>query len=110
MDKYTYFLIALIIIALLAIAFFAVFRGKGKVKVKAPLGVSLEAEGENPAPPSAPTHDARITDARSQTGGATAEARGGSATIERVVAHGDIIARTGPATEKPDPKPRPPGQ
>ena len=109
MDTNTYVLIALGIIVVCFIAFFAVFRYRGKFKVKLPGGISAEAEGQN-APLSVPTQDARITDARSHAGGVNAEAGSGSATIERVEAHGDIIAKAGPASEKRDPKPRPPSQ
>jgi hypothetical protein len=52
MNTTTVLLLALGLLALLAIAFFAVFRGKGKLSVKSRLG-ELRAEGENPPPPGA---------------------------------------------------------
>src|SRR5690349_241782 len=107
MDKSTYALIALGIIGLLTVDFFAVFRGKGKMKIKMPGGISMEAHGENPPPHGAstvPSNHARISDARSHAGGATAESHGGSATIERVEAYGDLRASADSRTDKPDPK------
>ena len=52
MDTTTQILLAFGIIALVALAFFAVFRGRGKLDLKGP-GVRLKAEGENPPPPAA---------------------------------------------------------
>jgi hypothetical protein len=52
MDTMTLLLIGLGILALVVIAFFAVFRGKGKVQLDTKFG-KLKAEGENPPPPKA---------------------------------------------------------
>ena len=50
MDKTTAILVALGIAALVILAFFAVFRHRGKFKIKGPL-VEFSAEGENSLPP-----------------------------------------------------------
>jgi len=52
MDATTATLVGLVILALLVIAFFSVFRGKGKFSIKTKLG-EARAEGENPPPPTA---------------------------------------------------------
>jgi hypothetical protein len=51
MDNVTATIIALIIIALVFIAFFAVFRKRGSGKIIGPFGISLEVEGSNESPP-----------------------------------------------------------
>lgn len=102
MDKTTAVLIGLGILALLAIAFFAVFRGKGKLSVKSPLG-SLKAEGENPPPPATVPGGVKIKDAeagrniRAQSQGA------GGVDLEKVKAKGDITA-TSSSGDKSSPK------
>ena len=52
MDAPTAMLVGLGILALVVIAFFAVFRGKGKFSIKTKLG-EAKAEGENPPLPTA---------------------------------------------------------
>lgn len=47
MDKTTAIIIVLGILALVFIAFFAVFRKSGKGKIKGPFGTGLEVEGSN---------------------------------------------------------------
>jgi len=47
MDKTTALVIVLGILALVFVAFFAVFRSKGKGKIKGPWGTGLEVEGSN---------------------------------------------------------------
>jgi NB-ARC domain len=61
MDKTTATLVALGIVALVVLAFFAVFRRRGKFRIKAPL-VEVSAEGENtsPIPPAMPTDSAFV--------------------------------------------------
>lgn len=52
MDTDILYLLIPALLVLLAIAFFAVFRGKGKIRVETPFG-RLEADGENSQPPGA---------------------------------------------------------
>lgn len=102
MDKTTALLTALGILALLAIAFFAVFRGKGKLRVKSPLG-SLNAEGENPPPATMVPGGVKIRDAEAG-GNLQAESRGpGGVDLEKVKAKGDITA-FGSSTSQRSPK------
>ena len=103
MDKTAAILIALGILALLAIAFFAVFRGRGKLSLKSPLG-SLKAEGENPPPPGAVPSGVKIKDGEAG-GSIRAQSDGpGGVDLEKVKANkGDIIA-TSSSAEKKSPK------
>lgn len=50
MDKNTAMLIALGIFALVFIGFFAVFRKKGKGRIKGPFGMDVDVEGANEQP------------------------------------------------------------
>ena len=62
MSYPTVILIGLPVLALAVIAFFAVFRGKGKFHIKTPLG-EASAEGESPPPSTAVAAGVRIKDA-----------------------------------------------
>jgi hypothetical protein len=61
MDTNTAALIGLGILALAIVAFFAVFRGKGKFTFKGIFG-EVKAEGANPPPPSAVPSGVKIHD------------------------------------------------
>ena len=62
MDTTTAALIGLGILVLAIIAFFAVFRGKGKFSIDTKFG-AVKAEGQNPPPPSAVASGVKIKDA-----------------------------------------------
>lgn len=51
MDKTTAIVVGLAILALGFMAFFAVFRSRGKGKIKGPWGMGLDVEGSNEQPP-----------------------------------------------------------
>ena len=100
MDKLTASLVALGIVALLLIAFFAVFRGKGKFSVKTGL-VTVKAEGENPLPPKNVASGVKITGAeagRDMTAISTGE---GGVEMDKVKAKGNIDARHTPGASPP---------
>lgn len=100
METSTIALIALGILVLCAIAFFAVFRGKGKLQIKGP-GVSLKAEGENPPPPAAVAAGVRMEDAKAGQN-IRAHATGpGGVELEKVKAKGDIDASSSPIGPSP---------
>ena len=61
MDTTTAALIGLGILVLAIIAFFAVFRGKGKFSIDTKFG-KVKAEGQNPSPPSAVASGVKIRD------------------------------------------------
>jgi hypothetical protein len=65
MDTTTATLIGLGILALVVIAFFAVFRGKGKFRIKTILGeATAEGENENPALPTTVAAGVKISGAQ----------------------------------------------
>ena len=87
MDKTTAMLIALGILALVFIAFFAVFRNQGKGKVKGPFGMGIEVEGTNESK-SQPGVSAKDIEA-----GGSVRAKdetGKGAVAEKVKAKGDV--------------------
>ena len=100
MNYPTILLIALCVLALLVIAFFAVFRGKGKFRIKTKLG-EASAEGENPPPPAAVATGVKIKDA--ETGGnLRVHSTGpGGVDLEKVKAKGDIDASSSPGGPPP---------
>jgi hypothetical protein len=101
MDQSTLAVIALGILALVAVAFVAVFRGRGKIDMKGPGGVSLRAEGENPAPPSAVPSGVRIKDAEAGQNLRAQSTGPGGVDLEKVKAKGNIDAANSPGTLGP---------
>ncbi len=100
MDSTIATLIGLGILALLVIAFFAVFRGKGKFHIKTRFG-EAKAEGENPPPPTAVAAGVKIKDADA---GRNIRAHGtgeGGVDLEKVKAKGDIEATHTPGGSSP---------
>jgi len=97
----TIVLIALGILALVAIAFFAVFRGKGKVQLKGPGGVSLRAEGANPSQASAVPVGVRIKDAEAGQNVQAHATGSGGVDLEKVKAKGSISASSAPGASPP---------
>ena len=90
MDFTVAALIGLGILALLLIAFFAVFRGKGRFKVKTQFGEAT-AEGENPPVTSVPA-GVRIRDADAGKNVHAHSGTSGGVDIEKVKAAGEIQA------------------
>ena len=101
MDGSTLAVISLGILALVALAFFAVFRGKGEVQLKVPGGVSVKAEGENPAPPASVPAGVRIKDAEAGRNLRAQSTGPGGVDLEKVKAKGDIDATSSPGTAGP---------
>ena len=102
MDKSTAAILGLGIIALAFIAFFVIFRHKGKGKIKGPFGLGLDVKGANqPVPDPAVV----VKDASSRKGGLIAEdTTGRGADVQRVEVEGDIRVSSGPAPVKNPPK------
>jgi hypothetical protein len=107
MDKMTVIVIVLAILALVFIAFFAVFRNKGKGKIKGPFGMGIQVEGVNDPPPAT---GVRIKDA--QAGGdILADNKGaGGVDLEKVKAARNITATNAPSQGQSPPKARPPSR
>jgi hypothetical protein len=99
MDKTTATLIGLGIIALVFVAFFAVFRSKGKGKIKAPFGLGMEVEGRNES-----TSQPGVAVKHAQAGKniRMSDATGKGAVGEKLKAGGDIDVSS--SSESP-PKP-----
>src|SRR5258705_287900 len=107
MDKATAIVIVMGILALVFVGFFAVFRSKGKGKIKGPFGTGLEVEGANDPPPAT---GVRIKDAEAG-GSVRADNKGtGGVDLEKVKATGDITATNAPGQEQPPPKAKPPSR
>jgi hypothetical protein len=99
MDLTTATLIGLGILALLVIAFFAVFRGKGKFQIVTKFG-KLKAEGDNP-PPTAVAAGVKIKDADAGRNIRAHGAGEGGVDLEKVKAKGDIEATHMPGDSPP---------
>ena len=100
MSYPTVILIGLPVLAAAVIAFFAVFRGKGKFHIKTPLG-EASAEGESPPPSTAVAAGVRIKDAEAG-GNLRAHSTGsGGVDLEKVKATGDIDASSSPGVPPP---------
>jgi len=102
MDKITAIVIVMGILALVVVAFFAVFRSKGKAKIKGPWGMGVDVEDSNQPP------GVKIKSA--QAGGSIhVESTGpGGVDLNRVKADGDITATNSPGGGQPPPKAKPP--
>lgn len=98
MNKTTALILALGILAIVTIGFFAVFRGKGKFAIKSALG-SAVAEGENPT-----TVPAGIDIGKVETKGglrAQSNSEGGIRLGDESKIGGDIIATHSPGAPPP---------
>jgi hypothetical protein len=92
MDTKLVILVAFVILVLVAVAFFAVFRGKGKLRIKGPGGIALNAEGENPPPQAAVSAGVRIKGAEAGRDLHAESIGAGGVDLENVKAKGDIGA------------------
>jgi hypothetical protein len=101
MDKTIATVIVMGILALVFVAFFVVFRGKGKGKIKGLFGTGIEVEGANDPRPAT---GVRIKDAQAG-GNILADNKGaGGVDLEKVKAARDITARNSPNQVEPPPK------
>lgn len=100
MDTTTAAIVGLCILALVVVAFFTVFRGKGKFKIKTKFGEAT-AEGENPPVPTAVPGGVRIKDADAG-GNLRARSTGvGGLDLEKIKAKGEIDAAHSPNDSPP---------
>ena len=100
MDPTTAALIALGFCALVILAFFAVFRGRGKFSLKTIFG-KVSAEGENPPPPAAVAAGVKIKDADAGRNVVAHSAGAGGVDLEKVKAKGGITATHTPGDSPP---------
>jgi hypothetical protein len=87
MDKMTAVIIALVILALVFVAFFTVFRSRGKGRIKGPFGMGVDVEGANE--PDSPV-GVRVKDARAGGDLRAHDATGRGVDAQKVRAAGDI--------------------
>ena len=97
MDAKTIALAALCVLALVVIAFFAVFRGKGKFQIKTKLG-EASAEGENPLPPTTTAAGVKIKDAKAGRDIRAHSSGAGGVEIENAKAKGTIEGTHSPGS------------
>ena len=100
MDPTTASLIALGIFALVILAFFAVFRGRGKFRLKTKFG-EARAEGENPPPPTTVAAGVKIKDADAGRDLTAHSSGAGGVDLEKVKAKGGITATHTPGDSPP---------
>ena len=101
MDASQLPLAALAILALVALAFFAVFRGRGKVQLKGPFGTSVKAEGENPAPPANIPSGVKIKNADAGKNLVAHSSASGGVDLEKIRAKGNLAATHTPGAAPP---------
>jgi hypothetical protein len=98
MDKTTAILIALGILALAFIAFFAVFRKQGKGKIKGPFGMGMEVEGSNE---SQTKSGVTVEDARAKGCIRANDGTGQGVAAKKLKAGGDIELTNSPCDSPP---------
>lgn len=99
-DNMTAALIGLCILALIVIAFFAVFRGRGKVQIDTKFG-KLKAEGKNPPPPTTIPAGVKVKDANAGGSLIAHSSSEGGVDAEGAKAKGDIHATHTPGDPPP---------
>lgn len=93
-------LLALGILALVVIAFFAVFRGRGSFRIKTKFG-EASAEGENPPPPAKVAAGVSIDGAEAGRNLTAHSASEGGVGLKGVKAKGDLSATHEPGVPRP---------
>ena len=85
-----YMVIVVALFALIIVAAFIVFRQRGKVTIKGPLGTQVDIDASNDSPPLVP--GVRIDSAKSKSGGLLAQDNTGrGADIKNVEVKDDIL-------------------
>lgn len=100
MNYLTVLLVALGIMAVLVIAFFTKFLGRGKFRIKTKFG-EVSAEGENPSPPATVAAGVRIKDAEAGGNLRAQNAGTGGVDLEKIKVKGDIDATHSPGNPPP---------
>ena len=105
MDTTAVIVLALLVI--LALGFFLIFRRRGKVNLKGPLGTAIELEGSND--PAVPAPGVKARDITAETGSVSAKDKSGRGVdVARIMAHKNVTltneAPGGSSGGTPDPK------
>jgi membrane-bound ClpP family serine protease len=98
MDKTTAALIGLVILALVFIAFFAVFRNRGKGKIKGPFGMGIDVEGSNESQSKA---GVTVEDAQADGSIRAKDGTGQGVAAKKIKAGGDIELTNSPSDLPP---------
>lgn len=86
MDTATASLLVILVVGLVVVGFFQVFRNKGKAAIKGPFGIAMDVEGRNESEASV-----RAKDVTSRSGGFSAvDETGKGISIEKVDVRQDI--------------------
>jgi hypothetical protein len=101
MDKTLAIVMVAGIFSVLVIFFFTRFLGKGKLKVKVPLGGEVSAEGSNTLPPSTTPAGVKIRDAEAGKDVRAQSSGVGGVDLEKVKAAGRIEATHSPGDLPP---------
>jgi hypothetical protein len=99
-DTTTATLIGLCILALIVIAFFTVFRGRGKVQIDTKFG-KLKAEGENPPPATTIPAGVKVKDTTAGGSLIAHSSSEGGVDAEGAKAKGEIRATHSPGDPPP---------
>src|SRR5881296_2148439 len=105
MDATTATLIGLGFLVLLLVAFFAVFRGRGKFSIKTKFG-EAKAEGENPPLATAVPAGVKVSGADAGGDVRAHSASAGGVDVEKAKAGGSITATHTPGAPPPKRSPR----
>ena len=101
MDKITAMVVVTVILALVVVAFFAVFRSKGKAKIKGPWGMGIDVTGSNEP---RQTAGVKIEGAKAAGNIRADNAGPGGIDLSKVKAGGDITATNSRSGGQPPPK------
>ena len=105
MDNPTMIVIVIVLFVLAVIAAFQVYRRRARVRIKGPVGTTLEIDASNEPVQSTP--GVKVTEAKSRSGGLTAtDKTGRGVEVARVEVERDIAVTSAP--EEAHPKACPP--
>jgi len=103
MNTSTAAIVVVAIFAAIVVAAFLVFRQRGKVEIKGPLGTGLKLDASNEQKPPAP--GVEIEGAKSRGGGLVAEdGTGRGAKVKDVEVQDDILVSSTPPKQDSNPK------
>ena len=106
MDATTGTIIIIALFAVIVVAAFLVFRQRGKVSIKGPLGTGLELDASNQPPATPPA--VQVKNVKAKKGGLLAEdGTGRGVLVDGAEVQDDILAISLP-DHGPDPNPEPP--
>jgi hypothetical protein len=107
MDTTTAMVLIVLAFVLIVVTAFLVFRQKGRVEIKGPLGAELKLDASNEASPLPPA--VKVEDAKAKKGGLIAEDKTGrGAQVSHVETLDDILVSSSSPEDSGNPKATPP--